>query len=150
LSSANGITPLGGAWNWKLRNEEAKVKSMSLNQTIAMSILGFEFHAFELNTWKVIGLSGSLIFALRFIIQGIASERAKKSVIPVGFWECSLLGCLLSLSYFAIYRQDSVGVLQNLIPLPIYLRNLYFRYKKEVTTQPAESQPAEAPHTHQP
>jgi len=121
---------------------------MSLNQPIAMSILGFEFNAFELNTWKVIGLSGSLIFALRFIIQGIASERAKKSVIPFGFWECSLLGCLLSLSYFAIYRKDSVGVLQNLIPLPIYLRNLYFRYKKKQTPQAAESQPAEEPHTH--
>ena len=123
---------------------------MSLYYPIAVSILGFEFHAFELNTWKVIGLSGSFVFALRFILQGIASERAKRSVIPVGFWECSLLGCLLSLSYFAIYRQDSVGVIQNLIPLPIYLRNLYFRYKKEEAPQSALSQTAEAQHTHQP
>jgi lipid-A-disaccharide synthase-like uncharacterized protein len=95
----------------------------------ATAFFGFELHPFELNTWKVIGLSGSVVFGLRFILQGIASERAKKSVIPFGFWECSLLGCLLSLSYFAIYRKDSVGIIQNLLPLPIYIRNLYFRYR---------------------
>jgi lipid-A-disaccharide synthase-like uncharacterized protein len=81
-----------------------------------------------LNPWKIIGLSGSLIFGLRFLLQWIASERARKSVIPFGFWECSALGSFLTLSYFAIYRHDSVGVLQSLLPLPIYLRNLYFRY----------------------
>jgi lipid-A-disaccharide synthase-like uncharacterized protein len=81
-----------------------------------------------LNPWKIIGLSGSIIFGLRFLIQWMASERARKSVIPFGFWECSALGSLLLLSYFAIYRHDSVGVLQSILPLPIYLRNLYFRY----------------------
>ena len=96
---------------------------------VATALFGFELHSFELNTWKVIGLSGSIVFGLRFILQGIASERAKKSVIPFGFWECSLLGCILSLSYFAIYRKDSVGIIQNLLPLPIYIRNLYFRYR---------------------
>jgi lipid-A-disaccharide synthase-like uncharacterized protein len=96
---------------------------------IGTAFFGFELHPFELNVWKVIGLSGSVVFGLRFILQGIASERAKKSVIPFGFWECSLLGCLLSLSYFAIYRKDSVGIIQNLLPLPIYVRNLYFRYR---------------------
>jgi lipid-A-disaccharide synthase-like uncharacterized protein len=84
------------------------------------------------NLWKIIGLSGSLIFGLRFLIQWIASERARKSVIPFGFWECSALGSLMLLAYFAIYRHDSVGVLQNLLPLPIYLRNLYFRYTHRV------------------
>ncbi len=116
---------------------------------LATTLFGFEFPAFELNTWKVIGLSGSLIFGLRFIIQGIASERAKKSVIPFGFWECSLLGCLLSLSYFALYRKDSVGIIQNLIPLPIYLRNLYFRYHEKTRvsedSQPEKSE-AQSPH----
>ncbi len=95
----------------------------------ATALFGFELNSFELNTWKIIGLSGSVVFGLRFILQGIASERAKKSIIPFGFWECSLLGCLLSLSYFAIYRKDSVGIIQNLLPLPIYIRNLYFRYR---------------------
>lgn len=104
---------------------------MESTPLLAQTFLGIEWNAFEFNTWKVIGLSGSLVFGLRFIIQGIASEKAKKSVIPFGFWECSLLGGLLSLSYFAIYRKDSVGIIQNLIPLPIYLRNIYFRYRDQ-------------------
>jgi lipid-A-disaccharide synthase-like uncharacterized protein len=99
------------------------------NAILASQFLGFEVNPLEINAWKIIGLSGSAVFGIRFIIQGIASERAKKSVIPFGFWECSLLGCLLSLSYFAIYRKDSVGIIQNLLPLPIYIRNLYFRYR---------------------
>lgn len=77
--------------------------------------------------WKIVGWLGAAIFGARFLIQWIASERAKKSVIPFGFWECSALGSLLILSYF-IYKRDSVGVMQNLLPLPIYIRNLYFRY----------------------
>src|SRR3977135_1408069 len=87
-----------------------------------------ETHVFGIliHPWKIVGLTGSLVFGLRFLIQWIASERAKKSVIPFGFWECSALGSLLVLSYF-IYKRDSVGVLQNLLPLPIYLRILYFR-----------------------
>lgn len=96
---------------------------------LASGLLGFEFNPLEINAWKIVGLSGSAVFGLRFILQGIASEKAKKSIIPFGFWECSLLGCLLSLSYFAIYRKDSVGIIQNLLPLPIYIRNLYFRYR---------------------
>jgi lipid-A-disaccharide synthase-like uncharacterized protein len=97
-----------------------------------------------LNAWKVVGLTGSIIFGLRFLIQWLASERARKSVIPFGFWECSALGSLLTLAYFAIYRHDSVGVLQTALPLPIYLRNLYFRYTHRHPKHPGnEPRPAE-------
>ena len=97
-----------------------------------------------LNAWKIVGLSGSVIFGLRFLLQWIASERARKSVIPFGFWECSALGSLLTLSYFAIYRHDSVGVIQNLLPLPIYMRNLYFRYTHRDPKHPGNApRPAE-------
>src|SRR5436309_14404829 len=86
------------------------------------------FSGLTIYPWKVVGWLGAAIFGARFVIQWIASERARKSVIPFGFWECSAIGSLLTLSYFAIYRHDSVGVLQSALPLPIYLRNLYFRW----------------------
>lgn len=86
--------------------------------------------------WKGVGLLGMATFSLRFIVQWIASERAGKSVIPFGFWECSAAGSLLMLCYFAVYQRDSVGVLQNLVPLPIYLRNLYFRYTHKIPKHP--------------
>jgi hypothetical protein len=51
-----------------------------------------ETHVFGivLHPWKIVGLSGSVVFGLRFLLQWIASERARKSVIPFGFWECDL------------------------------------------------------------
>jgi lipid-A-disaccharide synthase-like uncharacterized protein len=85
------------------------------------------FSGLTIYPWKIVGWLGAAIFGARFLLQWIASERAKKSVIPFGFWECSALGSILVLSYF-VYKRDSVGILQNLLPLPIYLRNLYFRY----------------------
>jgi lipid-A-disaccharide synthase-like uncharacterized protein len=95
-----------------------------------------EFFGITWNAWKIVGFTGSLVFGLRFLIQWLASERARKSVIPVGFWECSAVGSLLTLLYFAVYRHDSVGVLQTALPLPIYLRNLYFRYSHHETKHP--------------
>ena len=86
------------------------------------------FFGIAIHPWKIVGLSGSLVFGLRFLIQWIASERARKSVIPFGFWECSALGSLLMLSYFAIYQRDSVGVLSTAMPLPIYLGILFPLY----------------------
>jgi hypothetical protein len=48
----------------------------------------FAFFAFiALNPWKIIGLLGSFMFGSRFILQWIASERARKSIIPIGFWD---------------------------------------------------------------
>jgi lipid-A-disaccharide synthase-like uncharacterized protein len=96
------------------------------------------------NAWKILGWTGNLVFGARFIIQWIASERARKSIIPVGFWECSALGSILLLIYFAFYRHDSVGVLSALFPLPVYLRNLYFRYTHRHPKHPGnEPRPAE-------
>jgi lipid-A-disaccharide synthase-like uncharacterized protein len=92
-------------------------------------LASFAFFAFiALNPWKIIGLLGSFMFGSRFILQWIASERARKSIIPIGFWEISLAGNLLLLSYFIFYRRDSVGIITNLLPLPMYIRNLYLKW----------------------
>ena len=94
--------------------------------------------------WKIVGWSGTAVFSIRFFLQWIASERAKRSIIPVGFWECSLLGSMLALSYFAFYRRDSVGVIMTLAPLPLYIRNLYLKWR-EVLREKREDGGASAP-----
>jgi lipid-A-disaccharide synthase-like uncharacterized protein len=91
--------------------------------------------------WKIVGLAGSGVFSVRFFLQWIASERAKKSIIPVGFWECSLLGSALALSYFIFYRHDSVGVIMTLAPLPLYVRNLYLKWREVFAEKRAAKQP---------
>ncbi len=94
------------------------------------------FFGLSVNGWKLLGWTGNIVFGARFLIQWVASERARKSIIPAGFWECSALGSLLLLIYFAVYRRDSVGVLSALFPLPIYLRNLYFLYSHHPAKHP--------------
>ena len=74
--------------------------------------------------WVVIGLGGQLMFTGRFLVQWIASERQKKSVIPLAFWYLSIGGGLILLAY-AIYRKDPVFILGQSMGLSIYLRNLW-------------------------
>jgi len=87
---------------------------------------------FGLDFWLIFGFIGQLMFTMRFIVQWIASERKKESVIPVSFWYFSLAGGLTVLAY-AIYRMDPIFILAYLPGNFIYLRNLYFIYKKKLT-----------------
>jgi lipid-A-disaccharide synthase-like uncharacterized protein len=79
--------------------------------------------------WLILGLGGQLLFAMRFLIQWIASEKRKKSVIPVSFWYFSIGGSLILLSY-AIYRKDPIFILGQSLGFFIYLRNLILIYRK--------------------
>jgi lipid-A-disaccharide synthase-like uncharacterized protein len=74
--------------------------------------------------WVMIGFLGQILFALRFIIQWLASERARRSVIPLAFWYFSLGGGTILLAY-AIYRQDPVFIFGQSMGLFVYVRNLW-------------------------
>jgi lipid-A-disaccharide synthase-like uncharacterized protein len=80
--------------------------------------------------WEVIGFLGLAVFSSRFIVQWIASERRKESVIPVSFWYLSIVGSLFLLAY-ALSRLDPVFILSYLFNGLIYGRNLYFVYSKK-------------------
>src|SRR6476659_1283943 len=82
----------------------------------------------SMNLMKTIGLMGQLIFGSRFFVQWLASERAKKSVIPLAFWYLSFVGGLLTFVY-AIYIQEPVFILSQLGGMVIYGRNLTFIYR---------------------
>ena len=74
-------------------------------------------------TWLAIGFLGQALFTSRFLVQWIASERRRASVIPVAFWWFSLGGGALLLVY-ALHRRDPVFVLGQVTGLVVYLRNL--------------------------
>ncbi|MGB3146645.1 MAG: lipid-A-disaccharide synthase N-terminal domain-containing protein [Paracoccaceae bacterium] len=82
--------------------------------------------------WVLFGLFGQLMFTGRFLVQWIASERAKRSVMPVLFWYFSLAGGAVLLAY-AIYRKDPVFILGQSLGVFIYLRNLWLIHKSEAT-----------------
>ena len=75
--------------------------------------------------WLALGLFGQTVFFMRFFVQWLASEKAKKSTIPVSFWYFSILGGLITLVY-AIHQKDPVFILGQSTGLFIYLRNLWF------------------------
>ncbi len=79
--------------------------------------------------WLSVGFAGQALFATRFIVQWIVSERQKRSVIPIAFWYFSAGGGMVLLSY-AIWRQDPVFILGQSTGLFIYSRNLYFVYRE--------------------
>lgn len=79
--------------------------------------------------WLAIGLLGQALFSARFLVQWIATERRRKSVIPREFWYFSVGGGLTLLAY-AIYRLDPVFILGQGAGLFVYARNLYFIHRR--------------------
>ncbi len=75
--------------------------------------------------WLAVGFSAQLMFSMRFIVQWIASERARASIVPETFWYFSLFGGALLFAY-AIYRLDPVFMLGQGMGVVIYSRNIYF------------------------
>ena len=80
-------------------------------------LLWLSWSGLHVTPWKLIGYTGALMFGGRWLVQFLASRRARKPVIPRLFWYMSLVGSAMTLSYFLFSaKQDSVGVLQNLFP----------------------------------
>ena len=75
--------------------------------------------------WIGIGLTAQALFSMRFIVQWLATEKARASIIPETFWYFSFAGGAMLLAY-AIYRMDPVFILGQAMGLVIYARNIYF------------------------
>jgi lipid-A-disaccharide synthase-like uncharacterized protein len=73
----------------------------------------------------LVGYIAQGMFAMRFVVQWIASERAGHSVVPVTFWIFSIGGGLMLLGY-AVYRKDPVFIIGQAFGVFVYLRNLQF------------------------
>jgi len=81
--------------------------------------------------WIAFGLAGNAAFATRFLVQWIASERAKKSVVPVAFWYLSIVGSLILLVY-AIHLRSPIFMLAYLPNAFVYMRNIALIKRKDV------------------
>ena len=78
----------------------------------------------------IIGFSGQALFASRFIVQWIYSEKVGKSSIPVIFWYLSIFGGI-GLLIYAISRKDPVIITGQLFGIFIYMRNLILIYRSK-------------------
>ena len=77
------------------------------------------------DAWVVLGFAAQAMFTMRFVVQWIASERARRSVVPAAFWLFSVVGGVLLLAY-ALYRRDPVFIAGQALGLVVYARNIYF------------------------
>ena len=77
--------------------------------------------------WLSVGLGAQCMFSMRFLIQWISSEKARKSVMPVAFWWFSIIGGLLLLAY-GLYRGEPVIILGQSFGIVVYARNLWLIY----------------------
>ena len=77
-----------------------------------------------------IGFIGQGLFASRFIVQWIYSEKKGESHIPVIFWYLSIFGGI-GLLIYAVFTKDPVIILGQSFGLFIYLRNLILIYNKK-------------------
>lgn len=79
--------------------------------------------------WLAVGFLGQALFSARFLVQWIATERRRQSVVPREFWYLSVGGGLGLLAY-ALYRHDPVFVVGQAAGLFVYARNLYFIHRR--------------------
>ncbi len=84
---------------------------------------------FTLHPWDAIGFAGQAMFFSRFLVQWIASERAKRSFVPTAFWWLSLAGGSISLVY-AIGIHNPVFTLGQAAGLIPYVRNLVLVHRQ--------------------
>jgi lipid-A-disaccharide synthase-like uncharacterized protein len=89
--------------------------------------------------WLSVGFVGQAFFSARFIIQWIASEKRKESVIPIAFWFFSIGGGLTLFTY-ALHRLDPVFILGEAAGVLIYSRNLYLIWLKRQSSRRSQGQ----------
>ncbi len=80
--------------------------------------------------WLILGATGGVIFYGRFYVQWWASERQKRSVMPIAFWYMSSVGSLMLLAY-AVHTQSPVGALGQSLNIVIYSRNLVHIWREK-------------------
>ena len=75
------------------------------------------------DVWVAFGIVAQMMFAGRFLVQWIESERAGRSVIPVSFWFLSIVGGGMTLVY-GLVRHDAIIIIGQVLSNFIYVRNL--------------------------
>lgn len=85
--------------------------------------------------WLGIGFIGQLLFASRWLVQLIASERSGRSTVPGAFWWLSIIGGLMVLGY-GLHVRDPVVVVGQWGVL-VYLRNIVLLRRERSAGAPA-------------
>lgn len=94
---------------------------MRLSHDIGLFFYDIVIARFDL--WAAFGVLAQFVFGARFLVQWLASEKAEKSVIPMGFWVLSIVGGMMTMVY-GFARRDIVIILPQVLSIFIYVRNI--------------------------
>src|SRR5262249_34254639 len=97
----------------------------------------------SISWWVLFGLFGQVVFALRFVIQWIASEKKKESYILPYFCNLSLMGPFILLPY-AIHRNVQESILDQSTGFIVYFRIPMLIHQKKVEPVQTGSPPIDA------
>lgn len=95
---------------WLLVGQEHNLARIVRNEEIPLLLL----------LW---GGAGQVVFNFRFVFQLICMERAKESILPLGFWVISVVGSFMVISY-AVSRHDPVLFVGQVFGFVVYSRNI--------------------------
>lgn len=97
-----------------------------------------------LTGWKGLGLAGALCFASRWFVQVRHRRRTRSAEMPTSFWLISVIGAALTSAYFIWGKNDSVGILQNVLPLSVAVYNLWLdlAHRRRPPGEPSPSSPS--------
>jgi len=95
-----------------------------------------------MNFWIIFGFAGQFVFGASFVVQWIASERRKRSHVPISFWYLRILGSVMlfavALKMLLEGADKSVVFLFGLsLNSVIYVRNLMLIYRRRAAALPA-------------
>ena len=90
---------------------------------------------FRLDLWAAVGFAGQMLFTSRFVVQWLASEKRKESVVPIAFWYFSIAGGIVSLVYAIAIGSLPFSLGQG-TGLFVYFRNLYLIRRKAAAVAP--------------
>jgi lipid-A-disaccharide synthase-like uncharacterized protein len=90
----------------------------------------YEVFVVRFDAWAALGFLAQALFSARFMVQWIASERARRSVIPIAFWWFSIGGGIL-LFIYSLQRRDPVFIVGQGGGLLIYVRNVMFVLREQ-------------------
>ncbi len=96
-----------------------------------MNSVLLEWSGLTVTPWKIVGYLGVLLFGGRWVVQLWASRKLGRPALPAAFWHMSLAGSVLLVLYFVFGKNDSVGIIQNVIPAAIAGYNLYLEAKRQ-------------------
>lgn len=74
----------------------------------------------------VIGFLAQILFFIRTIAQWFKSEQEGEVISPIIYWQLSLIGSILMLTY-GIFRNDFAIVLGQFVVYTVYIRNLQLK-----------------------